>query len=306
MTARAAFATGLLLAVCAVPGVRAQEPATAEPAAAQTREEKFEASLGYQTGTVKLPGGMATLTLPDSFRYIPSAGAKRVLTDVWGNPPGAADGVLGMLVPSDLSPLTDEGWGIIITFDDDGYVNDDEAASMDFDDLLKDMKEGAADNNAERKKLGFEPVTLVGWAEPPHYDGQAHKLYWAKELQFGDNDEHTLNYNIRILGRRGVLLLNAVSSMNQLDDIRAETESVLAAVEFNEGHRYTDYLPGTDKAAAYGIAGLIAGGAAAKAGFFKVLWVGLLASKKLVVAGIVALVAFARKLFAAKSAEQTT
>src|SRR2546426_2131137 len=34
----------------------------------------------------------------------------------------------------------------------------------------------------------------------------------------------------------------------------------------NEGHRYADFVPGTDKVAEYGIAALIAGGVAAKAG----------------------------------------
>jgi uncharacterized membrane-anchored protein len=302
MKAPAWFAAGLVGFVCATAGTSAQEA----PAAGPSEAEKLEASLEYQTGTITLPGGMATITLPESFRYIGAQSARRVLTDVWGNPPAASTGVLGMLVPADVSVTTEEGWGIVITFDDDGYVDDEEAAGIDFDDLLEDMKADAEDSNSQREKLGFDPVTLVGWAEPPHYDAAAHKLYWAKELEFGGGPDHTLNYNIRILGRRGVLVLNAVASMDQLEAIRAETENVLTAVEFNEGHRYADYVPGTDKAAAYGIAGLIAGGAAAKTGFFKALWVGLLASKKLLAAGIVALLALLKKVFAGKSTEATT
>lgn len=63
-------------------------------------------------------------------------------------------------------------------------------------------------------------------------------------MAFGGEAEHTLNYNIRILGRRGVLILNAVADMKQLPSIRKETRGVLSAVEFEEGHRYQDYLPG--------------------------------------------------------------
>ena len=92
-----------------------------------------------------------------------------------------------------------------------------------------------------------------------------------------------------------MLVLNAVSSIGQLDIVKKGTPDVLAAVEFNEGHRYTDYLPGTDKAAAYGIGGLIIGATAAKAGFFKLIWVALLASKKLILAGIVAAGAAVKK-----------
>jgi uncharacterized membrane-anchored protein len=259
--------------------------------------EEFEAKLGYQTGTVTLSDGLATLRLPDSFRFLGPEGSRRLLTDAWGNPAEASDGVLGMLVPAGVSPLSGEGWGIVITYDEDGYVNDGDAAGIDYAKLLKEMQASTTEANDERRKAGAEPVTLVGWAEPPSYDAAAHKLYWAKDLVFGSGEDHTLNYNIRILGRRGVLVLNAVSSLDQLPVIRAETRQILAAVEFNEGHRYTDYLPGTDKAAAYGITGLIAGATAAKAGIFKMLWVGLLAFKKAIFAGVVALGLWLRRFF---------
>jgi uncharacterized membrane-anchored protein len=249
--------------------------------------EEFESKLEYQTGSVQLSGGMATITLPESFRYLGERDSRKVL-QAWGNPPEAGAGVLGMLVPSEISPLSEEGWAIVITYDDDGYVNDDDARTLDFDKMLSDMQEQTSETNEIREKEGFEPIMLVGWAEPPHYDATAKKLYWAKELKFGSSPDHTLNYSIRILGRRGVLVLNAVSSIDQLAVVKERTPDVLAAVEFNEGHRYADYLPGTDKAAAYGIGGLILGGAAAKAGFFKMIWLALLASKKLVFAGIVA------------------
>jgi uncharacterized membrane-anchored protein len=285
-----------LCAVLFVGVVEAQGP----KGLGSTREE-FEAKLGYQSGTVTLKGGMATIQLPDSFRFLGPEGAKRLLVEAWGNPEEMADDVLGMLIPTSASPLSQEGWGVVITYDQDGYVNDSDAAGINYDKLLREMQEGAIEANEERKKQGFDTVTIMGWAEPPSYDAASHKMYWAKDLLFSGNTEHTLNYNIRILGRRGVLVLNAVASMSQLDAIRKETQNVLSAVEFNEGHRYTDYLPGTDKAAAYGLAGLVLGAGAAKAGLFKMLWVGLLAFKKVVVAGIVALVAFIRRLFGGKA-----
>lgn len=258
------------------------------PARAQATAEEFEAKLGYRTGTVDVGDGLATIALPDGFRFIGPEGSRRLIVEAWGNPPGAGDGVLGMIVPSAVSPLTDEGWGVVITFDDDGYVDDDDAGAIDYAKMLGEMQASTAEANADRIEQGFDPVRLVGWAEPPHYDAAAHKLYWAKELAFGDRGDHTLNYNIRILGRRGVLVLNAVSSMAQLGEIRASSQALLPSVEFNDGHRYTDYLPGSDKAATYGIAGLIAGATAAKTGMLKALWLGLLASKKLVLGLLVA------------------
>jgi uncharacterized membrane-anchored protein len=271
--------------------------------AAQGTAEEFEAKLGYRTGTIDVGDGLATLRLPDTFRFIGPEGSRRLLVEAWGNPSEAADDVLGMLVPRDVSPLTDEGWGIVITFDEDGYVNDGDAASIDYAKMLREMQESAQESNEERTEQGLDPVRLVGWAEPPHYDAAAHKLYWAKELEFGESAEHTLNYNIRILGRRGVLVLNAVSQMAQLDEIRASSQALLPAVELNSGHRYADYVPGTDRAAAYGIAGLIAGKAAAKAGLFKVILAGLVASKKLIAGLVVAAGAMLKKMLGGNTAE---
>jgi uncharacterized membrane-anchored protein len=285
-----------LVFVLAVGVVQAQSPSRSP--------EEFEAKLGYQTGTVTLQGGMATIKLPSSFRFIGPEGSERLLVDGWGNPPAAADGVLGMLIPSAHSPLSPEGWGIVITYDDDGYVNDSDATGIDYNNLLKEMQQATEDANDTRKGEGFEPVKLVGWAEPPSYDRAAHKMYWAKDLVFGDGDEHTLNYSIRILGRRGVLVLNAVANMSQLAAIRNESKNILTAVEFNEGHRYADFLPGKDRAATYGLAGLIVGATAAKAGFFKALWLGILAFKKVLVVGVIALGAAIKRLLGGGTKQQ--
>ena len=47
----------------------------------------------------------------------------------------------------------------------------------------------------------------------------------------------------------------------------------------------------------YGIAALVAGGIAAKLGFFKGLWVALFAAKKFIIIGIIALVVAIKKFF---------
>jgi uncharacterized membrane-anchored protein len=264
--------------------------------------EQFEARLNYQTGTVTLPGGLATLTLASAFRYLDSRQTDQVLQK-WGNPPN--DETLGMLVPAGIAVLSAEGWAVIISFDEDGYVNDDDAAKLDYDDLLQKMRREVRDGNGEREKAGYPTIELAGWAEPPRYDSVSHKLYWAKDLVFGGDSVHTLNYNIRVLGRRGVLVLNAVATMDQIAAVRRDMAKVISYVDFNEGHRYADFIPGTDKVAEYGIAALIAGGIAAKAGLFKVLIGFLIAAKKLVVVALVAIAAFLKKLLGRKSEGST-
>lgn len=253
-------------------------------------------SLNYKQGRITVPGGMATLNVPAGFRYLDPADAKKVLVNAWGNPPDAAEGVLGMLTPAKVDPLADDGWAMIITYDEDGYVKDDDAEKMDYTKLLQEMKESTAEASKERVKDGYGSMELVGWAAPPRYDKASHKLYWAKELHFGDAKENTLNYDIRALGRRGVLVIKAVAGKSQLAMVEKEIPRVLEFVEFNEGHRYMDFSSG-DKVAAYGIGALVAGKLALKAGLFKGLIALLLASKKLLAIGAVAVLGGLSSLF---------
>ena len=152
-------------------------------------------------------------------------------------------------------------------------------------------------SNKERENKATPPIEIVGWAAPPHYDQSAHKLHWAKEVRFGNETENTLKYNIRILGRRGVLVLNSVAGMSQLPEIQRNTPAILSAVNFNSGNRYADFNPASgDKVASYGIAALVAGGVAAKLGFFKGLRVLIFGAKKFIIIGIAAVAAWFRKV----------
>lgn len=265
--------------------------------------EAFEGTLSYHTGSVVLPGNLATLELASDFRYLNPEQTERVLVEGWGNPPGTQ--TLGMICPANVNILDKESWGVIISFREDGYVSDADAERIDYDELLKTMQESTTADNNSRLENGYPPITLVGWAAPPKYDQVNKKLYWAQELVFGESTDHTLNYNIRILGRRGVLVLNAVASMSQLSSVKEDMDQVITRVEFNPGHRYGDYVAGTDKAAEYGLGALVLGGVAAKAGFFKWLFAALLAGKKFVLIGIIALAAMLRKIFGSKETEMT-
>lgn len=271
-----------------------------EPSAPRMTAEQFEASLAYQQGKISLPGAIATLDLPPNFRYLNPGDAERVLVEGWGNPPGQQS--LGMIVPANVGLMSAAGWGVIVTYDADGHVKDDDADAIKYDELLKEMQEGTEANNEERKKLGYAAMHLVGWAEKPSYDKASHKLYWAKELKTAGDAGNGLNYNIRVLGREGVLVLNAVAGMDQIDKIRTEMKQVTAFTEFTPGNTYADFNSTTDKTAEYGIAALVAGGAAAKLGLFGKLFAFLLVFKKFLIIGLGALGIGLFKLFGRKPA----
>jgi uncharacterized membrane-anchored protein len=268
---------------------------------ARADERQVLESLKFESGTITLGNSLASLALTPNFQYLDPADTKRFLVEVWRNPPDAAEGTLGAIVPAKVDLTGSAGWAIIISYDDSGHVSDDDAAGIDYDQLLKDMQKATADGNEERQKQGYEPIQLVGWAKPPYYDSQAKKLYWAKRLKFGSDPGETLNYSIRALGRKGVLELTVVASMEQLAAVDGRINEILGMVSFNPGSTYAEFSPGVDKAAEYGIAGLIAGGILAKAGFFKFLIAGVVALWKPIAFGAVvffgAIGSFVRRLF---------
>lgn len=249
-----------------------EEVSESDESAQYISPEEFVASLQFQSGRVVLGNDLATLNLPDSLVFLDGENAQRLLVDGWGNPPDDVP-PLGMILPAGVSPLADESWGVTVEYEDSGYVSDEDAADIDYSDMLKDMQSDMREANTWREENGYEAVQLVGWAAEPHYDAQGKKLYWAKELKFGDSDANTLNYNIRVLGRKGVLVLNFVANMDQLAEIEANVPAVLAATEFNPGQRYAEFNPDLDTVAAYGLGALVAGKVAAKTGLLAMLLV---------------------------------
>jgi uncharacterized membrane-anchored protein len=222
-------------------------------------------AMDLQQGKVSLRGGIAEVNVPEGYYFLGPKDARFVLEKIWGNPEDLA--ILGMLFPRVASPFEDT-WGVVVTFDDSGYVSDEDAASIDYDELLATMKTDTAAANEERAKAGFPKVELLGWAQKPHYDATERKLFWAKTLHFEGDEEDTLNYNIRALGRKGVLEVNFVASSDQMAAVEAAAPEVIKMVSFTDGNRYTDFSPDVDKVAAYGIAGLVAGTFASKLGLF--------------------------------------
>jgi len=253
--------------------------------------QQIEKSLKYKDGTIALPKGNAKIIVPTGFKFLDQEQTNYVLTDLWGNPKD--NDVLGMLVPAEQGLLGDKSWAFIISYDNMGFVKDDDAKDIDYKELEEQLKKDAKDANKERIKQGYDPIEFVGWATPPYYDKKEKVLHWAKELKFGTNDsiENTLNYNLRILGRKGLFMINAVALKSQLKEVEAKIAPVLSSVKFNKGFAYSDYKPDVDTVAKWTIGGLIAGKVLAKVGAFALLikfW-------KLIAIGFAGIVSFFRK-----------
>lgn len=282
---------------------RADQPAPGMTTEQLATLQKFQAIakvLHPQFGDVPLAGANATLHLGHDYYFLPQDQARRVLVDAWRNPPDAADKILGMIFPAGKN-FADDTWAAVISYSADGYIADDDAKEVDYNAMLQTARDRENDENAHRKSLGLDSLHLVGWAQPPYYDAKHHSLIWAREIQFSGQTEHGLNYDLRALGRGGVLSMNIISSMSKLDEVRAAAVRLQNIGTFDAGARYRDYNPSVDKKAAYGIGGLVAAGlgviVAKKLGF---LAIGLLFVKKffaIIAAGVAGGLAWLRRLF---------
>ena len=274
--------------------VTAQEEIITEEAI-QKSLDSINATFTYERGIVTLDGDMATITVPDGYKFLNAEQSSRVLTDLWGNPPSEP---LGMLFPENITPVSDNfTYAVEITYSEEGFIEDDDAQDIDYDELLEEMKNDVELSNPERIKLGYGSMEMIGWASKPYYDGVTKKLHWAKELKFDGTELNTLNYNIRVLGRKGYLNLNVIGDMTVLPLVKENVGNIIASAAFIEGNKYSDFNPDIDNVAAYGIGGLIAGKVLAKVGFFALL----LKFWKFIAIGVVAAFsAFKGKVFGKK------
>lgn len=216
-----------------------------------------------KSGKAIIGPGLAKLEIPPGFKYLDADQSRYVLNILWGNPPSET---LGLLFPEFANDTVPDTWAIDIAYSDEGHIDDEDANEIDYDELLTNMQEGAKEAAEERKKQGYAPFEILGWASPPFYDVQAKKLHWAKKLKFEGEEGVTLNYNIRVLGKAGVLELNAIGSLEDLPEINQNLKPILSSINFTKGNGYSDFVEGVDKKATYGIAGLIAGGVLMKTG----------------------------------------
>lgn len=192
-----------------------------------------------------------------------------------------------------IEPLDEnEMWFLVFEYEDSGHVKDDEADDLDADAIMKSFKDSDEAANAERKSLGYPDLNTKGWLVPPYYNDETHNLEWALLLESGG--EEVVNYNIRLLGREGIMHVTVVTGVEEFEDVRKQVPAILSGFAFNPGRTYAEYKEG-DKLADYGLMALLGAGAAGAAiGIFSKFG-------KVIIAAIVAagagVLAFIRKLF---------
>jgi uncharacterized membrane-anchored protein len=232
-------------------------------------------------------GDVASLDVPAGYIFTGGDGARAML-EAMGNLTSGSE--LGFFAPTSLV------WFATFRFSDEGYVKDDEKDKLDADKLLKSIKSGTEAANRERKRRGWPTLHVTGWEQQPAYDPETHNLGWA--IRAESEGEPVVNYNTRLLGRKGIMSVNLVVEPDKLQTTLPEFKGLLAGYGYNTGERYAEYKPG-DKLAAYGLTALVVGGAAAgaaKLGLFATLAAFMKKGWKLVIIGVVAVGAFLKRM----------
>jgi len=291
---RAAFAWALFGLLLPASPVRAQDeepPVEAEPDDAggggeQTPVDMWTllASQGVKSreGPCEAAlGDIAKISVPEGYRFLGRAETTKYLT-LSENPTSGRE--LGAVAPDSLE------WFCFFSFDEVGYVNDDEKDDLDAAAILAAIREGTRQANVIRKARGWTELQILGWETPPRYNAATNNLEWA--VRGRTTEGIVLNHNTRLLGRSGVMEASLVSSPDQYASSLGSFRKLLGGFAYEQGSRYSEYRTG-DKLAEYGLSALVAGGAlavAAKSGLLAKLW-------KFLVAGAIAVAAFFKKLF---------
>jgi len=246
----------------------------------------------WTEGPAKAELGEATLDVPAKYIFTGRDGARYVLKQ-GGNL--LTDQEVGLVTPQTPPGDKQEHWFVVFEYDPMGHVKDDERHSIDANALLEGMREGNRKANEQKRRQGLPTLDVVAWAVQPHYDETTHNLEWGLTLHSkqGEQDmDDVVNYEVRLLGREGVMRSTLVISPTGMDTALPAFRALLKGFSFRPGRRYAEYRQG-DRLAQVGLTALIGGGAvavAAKSGLLKYLW-------KILVAAGVAIVAFLRRIF---------
>ncbi len=272
----------------------AQAPATArahDTGTPHTHEEgeetgSLEGSFGFEAGPTKgRLGKWAEVDVPEGFVFTGEQGTKELM-EAMGN----------IATGRELGTIADENLMVIFEFDEVGYIKDDEGDDLDADAMLKAMREGQAEANKILTTRGHSALEINRWHMKPKYDEATNNLEWAPIVRELTTGGESVNYNVRLLGRRGVMEVTLLVTPEEVERELPKFRKLLAGFAFTQGEDYASFRKG-DKVAEYGLAALVTGGAlgvAAKSGLLGRLW-------KFLLVGALALGAGIKKLFGGKS-----
>ena len=253
---------------------------------AQTGErnvfDEINWTYGPSTGDL---GSIAEIKVPSGYIFAGSRDTIKLMEAMENTTDGTE---LGFLAPQNLE------WFVVFDFDGMGYVSDEEKDDLDADLILDSLKEAQIQGNMERRRRGWPTMEIVGWHKKPFYNQTTHNVEWAARAR-NEDGSYVVNYNARILGRKGVMSATLVAEPSQINSFLPSYQRCIDGFDYKAGEKYSEWKEG-DKVAEWGLVGLITGGAvavAAKSGFLAKFW-------KVLIIPFIAVGVFFKKIFGGK------
>lgn len=228
--------------------------------------------------------GMASVNVPAGYLFVEKKDVKKFQDVIHNITSGSECGIV----------ISDTGSRFaVFSYIPSGHILDDEKGNLNPNEIMATLKRNTDKSNVERKNRGWGEMTLIGWEVTPHYDQLTNNLEWG--IRGVSEGETVINYNIRLLGREGLMTVVCVDNPENFKQSLYEFRKIVSNFGFKTGEKYAEYRQG-DKLAQYGLSALIVGGAAAvavKSGIGK--WLG-----KIIGFGVLAAVGYIVSLFKRK------
>jgi uncharacterized membrane-anchored protein len=102
--------------------------------------------------------------------------------------------------------------------------------------------------------------TFEGFAAAPEFNAQTPHLIWAERVAApGGASGKDLRYEMKILGRNGVVGMTSIGSADQMTAMADAAADLRGMLSFPEGQRHADFQAASDQVSAYSVPGLVTG-----------------------------------------------
>ncbi len=193
----------------------------------QTYSDETEEGILTQSGSFSISEAPVEFNLPNGFVYLDANTTKSIL-GYWGNDASTLQDVIGMIIPESTPSVQDIDRAWIMSYRNVGHVQDNKAGNMGCKWILDGLRYSDNYKNAQ-----------VGWAWTPKYDTQHHRL--SLPLMYVEGTDTTLNHRQIIFGNEGIVQLDPIIPLSDLQWLYDNDDLINDAVGFTQGSRYEDF-----------------------------------------------------------------
>lgn len=210
--------------------------------------------------------GEASFRVPEGMLWMPKAAAVKLFYAMGVE--RAHERLAGLLV----DPKT--GLGAVLMYGKHGHIQSDDAEAWmaKSDEILARIRTNNETRNEWRKTRNVPGLSIDGWAAPPEYVVDKHRLIWSiQTTELPGHDAPQIQYFAYVLGRDTTIGMLSLVKGRDIEAVKARLEPLISGLQFYDGKRYEDFNQTTDRIAEIGVIGLIAGVGAKKLGLFAAL-----------------------------------